>query len=105
MTSLHHVALCVTEFDQYVDLFLKLGMQIRKTAGEAPKRQLWFCEGIQLNETAHMEPGNSMDHFALGTDDRSETKKIALENGCTPLSKGDNWIALPNGVRVELMEI
>ena len=107
MIRLHHVAICVTEFARYVDLFERLGMQVQKSRGEAPCRQLWFEEGIQLNEVAEDSaevPGGNVDHIALGVSSMEETKRLALSLGCTPLPKGDKWFALPNGVAVELME-
>ena len=107
MTRLHHVAIKVAEFDRYVELFQKLGMSIQKSRGEAPARELWFVEGIQLKEVAGEPSGKVdqlVDHVALGVHSMAETKQIALDNGCSPLPRGEKWFALPNGVEIELME-
>ena len=50
MLTLHHVAIATKEFEKYVELFEKMGMSVRRTVGEKPKRQIWFHEGIQINE-------------------------------------------------------
>ena len=103
MSTLHHVCIAVTEFDRYVELFTSLGMSVKKTRGEAPDRQLWFNEGIQLNEVAEATNGNMVDHIALGVDDIQKTVEIAVAHGCRPMAKGEKWFELPNGVVVELM--
>ena len=104
MSHLHHVAITVADYERYIDLFQKLGMTVQKTRGEAPDRQLWFEEGIQLKEAPEGEARGNVDHIALGVTDKKEIMRIALENGCSPLPKGDKWFALPNGVSIELME-
>ena len=38
MLTLHHVAISTKEFEKYVELFEKMGMSVRRTAGEKPKR-------------------------------------------------------------------
>ena len=106
MCTLHHVAIAVTEYNRYVDLFSRLGMTVQKRAGEAPNRQLWFKEGIQLNEVPEAAVGRAVDHIALGVENVHETVEIALANGCRPIaSKAEKWFELPNGVVIELMEI
>ena len=103
MTTLHHVCIAVTEYDRYIELFKSLGMHVQKTRDEAPNRQLWFEEGIQLSEVADAVNGNTVDHIALGVDDPRKTTEIMLAHGCSQMAKGEKWLELPNGVVVELM--
>ncbi len=103
--ELHHACITVKEFDKYVELFEELfNMTVNRTQGEAPKRKLWFNENVQINELENDEVnGTSIDHIAIGVDDVKATVCDALEHGCTPLPNGAHWIALPNGVKLELI--
>lgn len=101
---IHHVAISIVEFDQYVELFKKIGMNVQRTTGEAPQRQIWFTEGIQLKETSVLKIGNNIDHIALCVNNIEATVKIAFENGCHSFSQGENWFLLPNGIVVELIK-
>lgn len=104
MCKLHHVAIVTIDFEEYKELFEKLGMTIQREVGEAPTRQLWFNEGIQLKEVSSLEYGTNVDHIALGTKDIEGTIRIALSNGCKLDSRGNNWFILSNGTKIELME-
>lgn len=103
-SHIHHAALNVTEFDWYVDFFLSVfGMTVQRTAGEKPARKVWFHEGIQLNECETSSVcGNACDHISLAVEDIPRTIEAAKKSGCSTLSDGPHWFALPNGVRVEL---
>ncbi len=103
--ELHHACIAVKEFDKYVELFEELfNMTVNRTQGEAPKRKLWFNENVQINELEKDEVnGTSIDHIAIGVDDVKATVCDALEHGCTPLPNGAHWIALPNGIKLELI--
>lgn len=104
MIQLHHVAIAVNDFDKYVDLFVRLGMNIQRITGEAPNRQLWFEEGIQLKESCNDISTDGIDHIALGTDNRTDIFKAAIGSDCSSIKEKDNWFRLPNGISIELME-
>ncbi|MDO4478101.1 MAG: VOC family protein [Lachnospiraceae bacterium] len=109
MTSrLHHAALNVVELDWYTDFFKTVfGMSVRKTAGSAPARKIWFEEGIQLNECAgnadNADGSSAYDHLAIAVEDKDVLIREALAHDCTRGQEGPNWIYLPNGVKIELM--
>lgn len=103
MILLHHAAIATVDYDQYKKIFEKIGMQVERETGTAPNRQLWFREGIQLKESQNVNRGSNVDHLALRSDQKEETVKIALENGCTPDEHGDSWFSLPNGTLIELI--
>lgn len=106
-SALHHVAISVQNFEWYVDFFEKVfEMTVRKTAGEAPKRQLWFHQGIQVNEvTAETQTGETIDHISLAVEDIPATVQEAISMGCQPCAKGVHWFVMPNGVKMELMQL
>ena len=101
---IHHVALNISDMDWYVAFFENVfGMTVQRTAGEKPKRRLWFGEGVQLNECeSDLTCGNACDHFSLAVEDVPAAVKQAIEAGCAALPDGAHWVALPNGVRLEL---
>ena len=105
-SQLHHLCIAVKEFDWYLKFFEEVfGMTIERTAKEAPHRQLWFDQGIQLKEVTEeelLENGNIIDHISLGVDDIPATVAEALAHGCPALPNGEHWFALPNGVKIEL---
>lgn len=103
MVQLHHVCIATTEYDRFRALFEKFGMTMKKETGEAPNRQFWFREGVQLKEVTTVEKGSNVDHFALSSADIPETVRIALENGCTQDPRGERWFALPDGTVIEMM--
>lgn len=104
-TNLHHVCLAVKEYDRYVSLFENVfGMTERKSLGEAPNRKIWLHQGIQINELSEdTQVSFTVDHIAIAVDDVKAVVADALDNGCTPLPNGAHWVALPNGVKLELM--
>lgn len=104
--GIHHVAINVAEFDWYQKFFEEvLQMTVKRVKGEAPKRQLWFWEGIQLKEVPENGAnGETVDHVALGTANVEEIVQNACARGCSRYEKGDHWFILPNGVKVELMK-
>ena len=103
-TRIHHTCINADPFDWYVDFFRTVfGMEIERTRGEAPARQVWFSEGIQLDEVpGAADPGGIYSHISIGVDDIPGTARRAIDFGCAPLAKGSHWFALPNGVQMEL---
>ena len=107
--GIHHAALLTENYQWYTDFFQEVfHMTIARTAGEAPNRQLWFKEGIQINELAQgseVFPENcACDHISLGVDmDPVAAANLAIQYGCRKAEgKGDHWFVLPNGVMMEL---
>lgn len=103
--QLHHVSIMADDYDWYVSFFRDVfGMEVEKTKGEAPKRNIWFKEGIQLRECVQLPPASGVyDHFAFGSDDIPGTVAKALAAGCQPLSpEKPHWFVLPNGAGVEM---
>lgn len=103
-SQLHHVCICITEFDWYKDFFMEVfDMEIERTAKEKPARQLWFKQGIQLKEVTEPEIlGTSTDHISLGVDDIPSVVAHAIRLGCKELPNGAHWFALPDGLKIEL---
>ena len=103
-TQLNHTALNVKDFDWYKKFFEEVfGMEAYRTRGEAPRRQLWFTQGIQLNEVPEEgNLGSVYDHLGFVVEDVPALKAAAIEWGCTCLEGKDHWFVLPDGGKVEL---
>lgn len=104
--QIHHVALAVQEYEWYVRFCKEvLGMTETRQQGAAPHRQIWFAEGMQLNEV-DQAPGPAVaaiDHISFKVEDIPAMKEKALAHGCHKVAgKGEHWFALPNGVLIEM---
>ena len=56
--QLDHVAVETADFLGTVRFFTEVfDMEVARTRGEAPHRQLWFHQGIQVNETPALSAG------------------------------------------------
>lgn len=106
-TYLNHVAINVADFDWYKKFFGEvLGMTSYKARGEAPHRQLWFVEGIQINEALTDEaPVAAFSHFGFLTEDVPALIETVVEAGCSRIEGKDHWFRLPDGVEVEVKKI
>ncbi len=107
-SNIHHASISVRDFDWYVDFFSTVfEMSVERIRGENPSRQLWFSQGIQINEVAedrHLTEPAVCDHISIGVDmDPEEAAGIAIAHGCRAVEgKGAHWFALPNDVLIEL---
>ena len=106
-SHIHHAALKVADLDWYTKFFQDVfGMTYQKSSGERPARKLWFNEGIQLIEVdAESSHTGHFDHIAIAVDDIPGIVEASINMGCSRLPDGENWIALPNGARLELMHL
>lgn len=101
---IHHACVATKDFDWYYNFFTNVfGMTVQKTRGEAPKRMIWFNEGIQLNELVDTEIiGTGCDHISLGVDDPVGAANLAIANGCRAVEGKAHWFEMPNGMRFEM---
>lgn len=105
MNRLHHVAIKTNNVEWYVDFFKEvLGMNIKKKTDVSGERKIWFHEGIQINEVAleNIER-ESVDHIAVSTDEMEKVIKKSVQYGCIQLK--ENWVQLPDGLKIELIAI
>ena len=105
---LNHTAFDVKDYDWYKNFFTNIcGMNCYREIGESPKRQMWFVEGIQLNESEEdMDcAGNAFNHIGLLTEDVDAFVAEAIRNGCSPLPGKSYWFVMPNKLKVEVKQI
>ena len=106
-----HVAVRVKDIQWHINFFYEvLGMDVREIDGptDAP-RQYWTIGGMQLMSTPDFVAPPSNDagwlaHLGIMVDDLEAALALAQSWGVKELPQGRNWLQLPDGLAVELMQ-
>jgi catechol 2,3-dioxygenase-like lactoylglutathione lyase family enzyme len=106
-----HVAVRVKDIQWHINFFYEvLGMDVREIDGptDAP-RQYWTIGGMQLMSTPDFVAPPSNDagwlaHLGIMVDDLEAALALAQSWGVKQLPQGRNWLQLPDGLAVELMQ-
>jgi predicted enzyme related to lactoylglutathione lyase len=106
-----HVAVRVKDIQWHINFFYEvLGMDVREVDGplDAP-RQYWTIGGMQLMSSPDFEapPSNQsgwLAHLGIMVEDLESAITEAHKFGVTQLPQGRNWLQLPDGLAVELMQ-
>ncbi|MFC5520016.1 VOC family protein [Polaromonas jejuensis] len=106
-----HVAVRVKDIRWHIDFFYEvLGMDVREIDGptDAP-RQYWTLGGMQLMSTPDFEARPSNDagwlaHLGIMVEDLDAVLAEAQNWGVKPLPQGRNWLQLPDGLAIELIQ-
>jgi catechol 2,3-dioxygenase-like lactoylglutathione lyase family enzyme len=102
-----HVAVRVKDIDWHIRFFKDvLGMTLREVQGrdDAPK-QVWMVGGMQLmSDPDFAGPEGRLAHLGIMTEDLEEALAEAAKWGVKALPQGRNWIALPDGLQLELIQ-
>jgi glyoxylase I family protein len=102
-----HVAVRVKDIQWHIRFFRDaLGMTIREVDGPADEpRQIWTVGGVQLIADSHFEgPEGRLAHLGIMTEDLEGALQAAKAWGVTELPQGRNWLALPDGLAVEMIQ-
>jgi catechol 2,3-dioxygenase-like lactoylglutathione lyase family enzyme len=110
MTSkayLEHVAIIVRDIHWHIRFFHDvLGMTLRQVDGtlENPK-QYWTLGGMQFIAMPNFEgPEGRLAHLGVMCEDLEAALAAAKAFDITELPQGRNWLRLPDGLAVELMQ-
>jgi catechol 2,3-dioxygenase-like lactoylglutathione lyase family enzyme len=102
-----HVAVRVKDIQWHIRFFREvLGMTVREVDGtaDAPK-QIWTVGGMQLMSDPGFEgPEGRLAHLGIMTEDLEAVLKAAKAWGVKELPQGRNWLALPDGLAVEITQ-
>lgn len=103
-----HVAIRVKDIDWHVRFFRDvLGMTIRDETGgdgKAP-RQVWTIGGVQLiADPDFAGPEGRLAHLGIMAEDQEAVLRAAEAWGVKELPQGRNWLALPDGLNVEILQ-
>ena len=104
---LEHVAVRVKDIDWHIRFFKEvLGMSVREETpeGQMPY-QVWTIGGLQLMSGPDFNgPEGRLMHLGIMTEDLEEALTEAATWGVKELPQGRNWIALPDGLQLELIQ-
>jgi len=102
-----HVAIFVRDIHWHIRFFREvLGMEMREVDGtEAEPRQYWTIGGFQLIARPDFDgPEGRLAHFGVMVDDLEAAIAGALAWGAVELPQGRNWLQLPDGLQLELIQ-
>jgi catechol 2,3-dioxygenase-like lactoylglutathione lyase family enzyme len=103
-----HVAVRVKDIDWHIRFFREaLGMSIREVDGPADSpKQVWTVGGVQLMADPEFRgPEGRLAHLGVMTEDLEGALAAAYAcDGVTAMPQGRNWLALPDGLCVEILQ-
>jgi catechol 2,3-dioxygenase-like lactoylglutathione lyase family enzyme len=99
-----HAAIRVRDLDWHVRFFRDvLGMGIREES--AGPRQVWTVGGVQLiADPGFQGPEGRLVHLGIMADDQDAVLRTAEAWGATALPQGRNWLLLPDGLVLEILQ-
>ncbi|MFM2054941.1 MAG: hypothetical protein RL456_2978 [Pseudomonadota bacterium] len=104
---LEHVALWVRDIHWHIRFFHDvLGMTMREVQGtEADPIQYWTLGGMQfIAKPDFTGPEGRLAHLGIMCEDVEAAIAAAHAFGVTEMPQGRNWLRLPDGLAVELMQ-
>lgn len=102
-----HVAIKVKDIDWHLRFFREvLGMRVRELAGpESRPEKAWTIGGLQFNADPDFHgPEGRLAHLGIMVEDLEAVLAEATQWGVRELPTGRNWLALPDGLELELMQ-
>ena len=104
---LEHVAIWVRDIHWHIRFFHDvLGMTMREVQGtEADPVQYWTLGGMQfIAKPDFTGPEGRLAHLGIMCEDVEAAIAAAHAFGVTEMPQGRNWLRLPDGLAVELMQ-
>ena len=105
---IEHVAIPVPDVDRHIDFFhrvLGLGIRDEQPADGTRPRQVWVLGSVQLIEDPKFEgPEGRLAHLGIMVDDYDGVLARAVAWGANALPAGPNWLELPGGLNVEILQ-
>lgn len=102
-----HVAIRVRDIHWHIRFFREvLGMDLREVDGPLDDpHQYWALGGIQLiADPAHEGPEGRLAHLGIMVEDQDAAIAAAGAWNVRDLPQGKGWIALPDGLELELIQ-
>ena len=102
-----HVAICVKDIRWHIRFFRDvLGMTMREVQGtvDDPK-QYWTLGGMQFIASPDFAgPEGRLAHLGVMCEDLEAALAAASKYGVREMPQGRNWLRLPDGLAVELIQ-
>lgn len=102
-----HVAIWVRDIQWHIRFFKDvLGMDMREVQGDpAQPQQYWTLGGMQFMSAPDFGGiEGRLGHIGIMCEDMEAALAAAHTFGVTTLSQGPNWIRLPDGLALELIQ-
>lgn len=102
-----HVAIRVKDINWHIGYFGEvLGMTIREIRGpNASPDQVWLSGGMQLIADPEFDaPEGRLGHLGIMVDDLERAISETRNWGSNEMPQGRNWLALPSGLSIELIQ-
>ena len=103
-----HVAVRVKDIRWHIRFFREaLGMSVREVDGPADSpKQVWTVGGVQLMADPEFRgPEGRLAHLGVMTEDLEAALAAAYAwEGVTAMPQGRHWLALPDGLCVEVLQ-
>ena len=96
----------VKDIQWHIRFFAAIGMPVERVAGdEANPDPVWTVGGMQLVSAPDFEgPEGRMAHLGIYADDLEAALEEAYKWGVEAMPQGRNWIRLPDGLAIEMMQ-
>lgn len=104
---LEHTAVRVKDIHWHIRFFKEaLGMPVKRTQGpEEDPVQVWTVGGVQLVSIKDFDgPEARLVHLGIMCEDLDAALEQVYKWGVSELPQGHNWIKLPEGMEIELMQ-
>ena len=104
---LEHVAIWVKDIQWHIRFFEDVfGMTMREVDGLAhAPRQYWTLGGLQfINSPEYDGPEGRLAHLGVMCEDLEKALAAAKAYGVIEMPQGRNWLRLPDGLAVELIQ-
>ena len=101
-----HVAIRVRDIEWHIRFFREvLGMTLRDDRrGQSPS-QVWTIGGVQLIADPDFDgPEGRLAYLGVLVEDEAEVLLEAAAWGVTTLPQGPNWLRLPDGLCIEILQ-
>ena len=102
-----HVAVRVSDINWHIRFFREVfGMTLREVHGpEDAPTQVWTIGGMQLMSDPDFKgPEGRLAHLGIMTEDVAAALRESQAWGVTAMPQGSNWMALPDGLALELIQ-
>lgn len=102
-----HVAIKVSDINWHIHFFSEvLGMTLREVQGpEGAPSQVWTIGGIQLvSDPDFKGPEGRLAHLGIMAEDVEAALREGRAWGVTGLAEESNWMVLPDGLVLELLQ-
>lgn len=102
-----HTAVRVKDIEWHIRFFREaLGMAVRKVEGSSDNpKQVWTIGGVQLiSDPSFAGPEGRLAHLGVMTEDQEAALQEVYTWGVTQMPQGRNWVALPDGLCIEILQ-